>query len=262
MDQVNAPEGSEIDKSEPKNLTEAKDKYVADKLRDMLYNMKETKTPKGVWFSTFVMSVPLVGATGYLAALSPVVGISTVVDPHSYAYVARTCVRLLSLNISFFGGIHYGLASATYDTARDPEEQRAVTIQMMYSFFPALMSFSASNFLLFSSPLGLSTVVYAFTSLMITQLLSLKFDTYCVKKEMAPMWFKKYRTTLFWIYMGLTTTLFAIYYTNLEWVQRTNDPNRISNLKTVLELEDTDFIKMVDEMKLELNETDLRDIEK
>ncbi len=127
-DKINVPEGTEIDRSEPKNINEAKDKYVADKLRDMLYNMKETKTPKGVWFSTFVMSVPLIGATGYLAALTPVVGHAHLVDANSYAYMARTCVRLLSLNISFFGGIHYGLASATYDTARTPEEERAVNI--------------------------------------------------------------------------------------------------------------------------------------
>ena len=93
-----------------------------------MFNMKATKTPKGVWFSTSMMSAPLFAATGYLAMMAPIVQNASLVDPNTFSYVARTCVRLLSLNISFFGGIHYGLASATYDTARSDEERRAVSI--------------------------------------------------------------------------------------------------------------------------------------
>jgi len=47
---------------------------------------------------------------------------AAIVNPDTFAYAARTCMRLLSLNIAFFGGIHYGLASATYDTARSDAE--------------------------------------------------------------------------------------------------------------------------------------------
>ena len=149
-------------------MTDAKDKYIADKLRDMLYNMKEEKIPKGIWFSTFIMSVPLMSATGYLMLLAPLASTPGLVDPNTFAYVSRTCLRLLSLNISFFGGIHYGLASATYDTARTPEEEKAVTMQLFYSFVPAIMAFCSTNFLLFSSPLTIPIVVYSFTSLMLT----------------------------------------------------------------------------------------------
>ena len=74
--------------------------------------MKATKTPRGVWFSTFTMSAPLVMATSYLAVMAPMAANAAVVDPYTFAFVARTCLRMLSLNISFFGGIHYGLASA------------------------------------------------------------------------------------------------------------------------------------------------------
>ena len=38
--------------------------------------------------------------------------------------------------------------------------------------------------------------------------------------------------------------------------------NRISNLKTAMELEDADFIKMVDEMKIDYDEHDLKQIER
>ena len=130
--------------------------------------MKATKTPKGVWLSTIMMSAPLVTATGYLAMMAPMAANGTIVDPYTFAYVARSCLRLLSLNISFFGGIHYGLASAAYDTARSSEETRAIQLQMFYSFVPAVMAFCSTNFLLFSSPLTMPTVIYAFSALMLT----------------------------------------------------------------------------------------------
>ena len=62
--------------------------------------------------------------------------------------------------------------------------------------------------------------------------------------------------------MVITSVLFSIYLSNVDLIQRKNDPHRIEQLKTVLELEDLDFVKMVDELNLGFNETDLRDIEK
>tara|TARA_B110000285_G_scaffold231277_1_gene299633 strand:- start:57 stop:299 length:243 start_codon:yes stop_codon:yes gene_type:complete len=62
--------------------------------------------------------------------------------------------------------------------------------------------------------------------------------------------------------MAITTVLFGIYLSKVDLIQRKNDPNRITNLKNVMELEDLDFVKMVDELNLGFNETDLRDIEK
>jgi hypothetical protein len=80
------------------------------------------------------------------------------------------------------------------------------------------MAFGASNFLLFSSPLSIPTVIYAFTSLMLTQLVSLKFDYYCVDKEMAPLWFKKYRANVFAIYMLISSVLFGIYFSKVQLI--------------------------------------------
>ena len=47
-----------------------------------------------------MMSFPLLVTTTYLGMLTPLV-LKGAVDAASYAYVARTCVRLLALNISF-----------------------------------------------------------------------------------------------------------------------------------------------------------------
>lgn len=181
-----------------------------------MFNMKQTTVPKGVWFSTFLMSAPLLTATTYLGVMAPMAANAALVDPQNFAFVARSCLRMLSLNISFFGGIHYGLASATYDVARSEEETKSVSFQMMYSFVPAIMAFSSTNFLLFSSPITQGTVIYAFTTLMLTQLISLKFDHHTVRKEMAPLWFSGYRSKCFGIYMILTTALFGIYYSRLD----------------------------------------------
>ena len=86
-------------------------------------------------------------------------------------------------------------------------------------------------------------------------------DYYFTDKENAPVWFKKYRRQLFGIYMILTSLLFLSYYRNLDIIQRRSDPNRVKNLKSVIELEDVDFIKMVEELKLDFDEVDLRDVQ-
>lgn len=196
--------------------------------------MKAQQTPKGVWLSTMMMSFPLMSATTYLAIMSPMAANAAIIDPNQFAYMARSCLRLLSLNISFFGGIHFGFASAAYDVANGSEELKKVQLQMFYSFVPAIAAFCSSSFLLFQAPLTVGGITYAFTSLMLTQLISLKFDHHCVKNELAPLWFKKYRSQVFALYMVLTTVLFTIYFNNYEKIQRKNDPNRIENLKSAM----------------------------
>ena len=79
---------------------------------------KETEIPKGVWLSTAMMSAPLFSFSFYLSFMSIFVSNPALVDPALFAFVARSSVRLLSLNIAFIGGIHYGFGSAAYDTAR------------------------------------------------------------------------------------------------------------------------------------------------
>jgi len=134
----------------------------------MLYSMKQEDIPKGVIWSTALMSTPLFALTMYLATIAPGAANAAFCNPESFAYFARTAVRLLSLNIAFMGGIHYGFAAATYETAITPEEKARIKYQMVYSFMPATFSFLASSTLLFASPLTLPTVVWGFTSLMVT----------------------------------------------------------------------------------------------
>ena len=62
--------------------------------------------------------------------------------------------------------------------------------------------------------------------------------------------------------MVATTVLFWVFYTYYDKIQRRNDPNRIENIKNALELEDLDFVKMVDELKIEFDETELAEVEK
>mmetsp|Transcript_37612 Transcript_37612/g.27727 ORF Transcript_37612/g.27727 Transcript_37612/m.27727 type:complete len:100 (+) Transcript_37612:242-541(+) len=79
---------------------------------------------------------------------------------------------------------------------------------------------------------------------------------------MAPKWFSKFRNRGFIMYMIATSALFLVYYNKLDLVQRRNDKNRITNLKSAIELEDIDFMKMVSDLNLEYDEQDLREIEK
>lgn len=80
----------------------ARDKYVQEQTRELLYSMKSAEIPKGVKFSFLMMSFPLLCTTGYLGLLAPLVSATgSAVDPVNFAYLARTCMRLLALNISF-----------------------------------------------------------------------------------------------------------------------------------------------------------------
>lgn len=106
--------------------------------------MKEEKIPKGVIFSNLFMSAPFMTLTLYLAVLTPMAGNVAFVDPTMYAFLARSSLRLLSLNMAFFGGVHYGLAAATYETAVTEEEIKRIKYQMMFSFVPAVMALGTS----------------------------------------------------------------------------------------------------------------------
>lgn len=224
--------------------------------------MKEENIPKGVVFSNIVMSMPLMTLTLYLAILTPMAANPALVDPAMYASLARTALRLLSLNIAFFGGVHYGMASATYETAITEEELSRIKNQMMYSFVPGMIALSTTQMMLFANPLALGHIVAGFTSLMMTQFVALQIDKKCVEFKMAPLWFTKFRQVTFAGYLLATVVLFSIFYTQRDKLQRRNDLNRITNLKSAMELEDSDFIKMVDEMKIDYDEYDLKQIER
>lgn len=114
-----------------------------------MMNMKATETPKGVWLSTMMMSAPFLTMTTYLAVMAPMAANAALVDPQHFAFVARSCLRMLSLNLAFLGGIHYGLGAAVYDTARSAEEKKQIEYQIMYSFVPAIMASMSTGFILF-----------------------------------------------------------------------------------------------------------------
>ena len=145
----NKPEDGE----EQLNIKESRDKFVQEQLREMLFSMKETSVPKGVWMSQAMMSLPLLSLTAYLCMLTPMAANPAIVDPVTFAYVARSSLRLLSLNVAFFGGIHYGLGSAFYDTVYTEEDLKATRYQIAYSFVPAAMSVTSSMMILGATPL-------------------------------------------------------------------------------------------------------------
>ena len=108
------------------NMKAARDKYVQEQTRELMFTMKQDTIPKGVIFSNLIMSTPLLVISAYLGLLAPMAANPAFVDPVQFAYLARSAVRLLSLNIAFIGGIHYGLASAIYETAINEEELKAI----------------------------------------------------------------------------------------------------------------------------------------
>ena len=72
------------------------------------------------------MSTPLLAVTTYLCLLAPMAGNAAIVDPVQFAYLARSSIRLLSLNSAFIGGVHYGLGAATYDTSLSDQDLKNI----------------------------------------------------------------------------------------------------------------------------------------
>jgi len=84
---------------------------------------------------------------------------------------------------------------------------------MMYSFVPGMVALSTTQMMLFACPLSLGHVVCGFTSLLMTQFITLQVDKKCVDLELAPKWFRKFRQIQFAAYFVVTFTLFSIFYT-------------------------------------------------
>ena len=135
-----------------------------EQTREIYMAIRSDEMPKGVLFSKVLMSAPLFALTGYLCVLAPMAANPAFVDPANFAFLARSALRLLTLNISFMGGIHYGFAAATYETAMNDKEILNIKKQMAYSFIPAVVSVATSGTLLFIQPLQVSHVVVGFTS--------------------------------------------------------------------------------------------------
>jgi hypothetical protein len=104
------------------------------------------------------------------------------------------------------------------------------------------MALCASSMLLWASPLTVPGVIFGFTQLMLTQLITMQVDLKLVEKEMAPRWFLRFRTVNFSIYMIITVALFAVFYGRMQQCQKAEDFSRITNLKKVMELDDAQFI--------------------
>lgn len=146
----------------------ARDNYVHEVSKEMMMSMKETKTPKGIFMSNLIMGAPLFTYAGLMLLMAPIASNATYVDSTQFAYMARSALRLLSLNISFFGGIHYGFAACNWEVAISEQDQKNAQRQMMLSFLPAVASISFSSYLLFAAPIQMHHIITSFTGLMVT----------------------------------------------------------------------------------------------
>ena len=91
--------------------------------------------------STVILYTPLT-----LMVLNLIFGSFTTAT--AYCYTARTALRILSLNIAFEGGIHYGIGGALYEISTLPEPKISSRNQVLYSIIPGVSSFMIINWLL------------------------------------------------------------------------------------------------------------------
>lgn len=105
---------------------ESRDSYILEQKQAFSEEQNEEIIPKGVKVAQAVLTVPLVALTGYLCVMSPMAANPAFIDPDTFAAVARSSIRLLSLNIAFSGGVHFGFGAAQYESAVTDEELKRV----------------------------------------------------------------------------------------------------------------------------------------
>lgn len=87
-------------------------------------------------------------------------------------------------------------------------------------------------------------------------------NRYSAHKEVAPRWLTRYSLLVLVPSLAVSVLLLVLHYKNPELIKRRNDPNRVSNLQTALELEDGDFLKMANDLNLGYDNDELHDVER
>ena len=72
--------------------------------------------------SSVIMSAPLFAIMGWVMLTTPFAANPELVNPANFQYMTRAALRLLSLNMAFMGGIHYGLGAAMYEIAMSEKD--------------------------------------------------------------------------------------------------------------------------------------------
>lgn len=104
-------------------------------------------------------------------------------SPFIFAVTARTCLRILSLNIAFNGAIHYGIGGALYEISSLGHLQRQHGKQVMYSFIPGMLAYGITSSMLLCSPLTIEPLCIGFASLSFLQVYTFLVDKRYVSKE-------------------------------------------------------------------------------
>jgi hypothetical protein len=77
------------------NLKEAREQYVREQSKEILFEISQKKVPKGVYFSSLVMTFPLAFLTLNLVVFAPFAANPTLINPETFQYMARGALRLL-----------------------------------------------------------------------------------------------------------------------------------------------------------------------
>lgn len=231
--------------------TEKQEEAYIGIVKENALDMDNKNIPKGVKFSSMLLVAPITLMVGSLV-------MTQFTSPVEFSITARTCLRLLNLNIAFNGGVHYGIGGALYEIASLEHLRKAAKRQVIYSFIPGISSYIITYWMLLADPLSITVLTTGFASLGIIQTASYIHDRRFVKAEALPKWYTKMRTITFTYLLVVTATLFAAMFTKLDLVQKSNENDRISTLQRLLKLDDVEFLEEVNRLGLEYNEEDMK----
>jgi len=178
-------------------------------------------------------------------------------SPITFAYTARTWLRLLSLNIAFGGAIHYGIGGVLYEISTLDYLKRIHARQVIYSIIPGIWAFGISEYLLLSSEITTEMLLVCFGGMSILQISAFLMDKMYVSKEQLPQWYLKMKIPVFVYTFILSVLIFGVMLSKIDFIQKKNDNTRIEIMKKLMDLDDVQFLRKVNELNIQYDEEDL-----
>ena len=176
-------------------------------------DLTQNKTPPGIKSSFIILYGPITVMALKLA-------FSQFTSPVDFWLTARACLRILSLNLAFMGGIHYGIGGALYEISTLRYLQKEAGRQVMYSFIPGIAAFGIVTWMLNVNPLTVGTLISGFALLNLINILSMFVDIHYIRSEKLPFWYISTRRLSCVYLIVISMIIFAAMFTKLDYVQK------------------------------------------
>lgn len=100
-------------------------------------------------------------------------------------------------------------------------------------------------------------LLVSFGGMSILQISAFLMDKMYVSKEQLPQWYLKMKIPVFVYTFILSVLIFGVMLSKIDFIQKKNDNTRIEIMKKLMDLDDVQFLRKVNELNIQYDEEDL-----